>query len=194
MAGCPRRWHQVWKLSLNPVVVMGLCKVPVHKLSHLCFSPELSKLFQNQSSCSELMLTTGFTFMYCCQLGSLKSGVSLSRSVLGLWERATHFALTSRTGIILGPYSLPLSFPSAQRWGSTELWTAPRISVGWVYRLLCLKWKHLAVPLHEDWLSPAQAGLSLHVLLGSSSGVMEMFSFSFKLPRLTEPFTADDII
>lgn len=31
------------------------------------------------------MLTTGFTFMYCCQLG-LNSRVSLARSPLGLQE------------------------------------------------------------------------------------------------------------
>lgn len=87
-----------------------------------------------------------------------------------LRNRTTHFSLTSPTGVIHGSYLLPLSFPSAQGLGSMELWTAPWVSVGWFYRLFCLKQKHLAVPLLRDWLSPAQAGLSLWVLLGSSSG------------------------
>lgn len=191
MAGCPQRWHRVWKPSLNPVVVMGLCRVPVHKPSHLCSSSELSKLFKNQSSCSELMLTTGFTFMYCRQLG-LNSRVSLTRSPLGLQE--SHFALTSCTGIIRGPYSLPLSLPGARRWGSTSF--GQLHEPAWVGFTGCsaLKRKHLAVPLHGDWLSPAQAELSLRALPGSSASGMEMLSFPLKWPRLTEPFTADDII
>lgn len=156
---------------------MGLCGVPVHKLSHLCFGSELSQLFKNQSSCSELMLTTGFTSMYSC----VWTAEFHSPDLPWVWRsRATHFSLTSRTCVIHGSCSLPLSFPSAQRLGSTELWAAPWIRVGWFYRLFCLKGKHLAVPLLRDWLSPAQAGLSLWVLPGSSSHGVEVLSFSLK--------------
>lgn len=90
-------------------------------------------------------------------------------------NRATRFPLASRTGIIRGSYSLPLSLPSAPRLGSMELWTAPWISVGWFHRLFCLKQKHHAVSLHRDWLSPAQAGLSLCVLPGHHPVVWKCF-------------------
>lgn len=90
-------------------------------------------------------------------------------------NRATHFPLASRTGIICGSYSLPLSLPSAPRLGSMELWTAPWIIVGWFHRLFCLKRKHHAVSLHGDCLSPAQAGLSLRVLPGHHPVVWKCF-------------------
>lgn len=70
-----------------------------------------------------------------------------------LRNRATPFVLVCHTNSTRGFYSLPLSLPE---FGQHEALTAALIGTGCFYGFLCLKLKHLAVPMHSDQLSPAK--------------------------------------
>ena len=103
---------------------------------------------------------------------------------------ATHFPLVSHTAINHGSYLLTLSLPSSQSLGSTELSTAPLIGTGCFYRLLCLKRKRLAVPMHGDRLSPTKVTPLLR--LGSRfvcwQGILWWYRNAFPLFEIAQTY------